>query len=321
MTASLKRFDILAALCAVGLALSACGGTVDKNDNDGDTDSSHATESCEYFGTTYQSGQSFTALDGCNTCTCEDGETSCTLVDCVDGCMYEGTFYPLASSVPAGKGAPPSYCEECTCDGPDQITCIQVECAVCQASVDDFDEALAATKACDPTAENQCTLLVPSAVPCGCPTFVNPANTSAIGRLEDAQAAYYGAGCGADIGCLPCPEPPSGACSPQGVCVDAAVSDTGAACKVDGVVYPSGASGIKDPRSCNLCTCVDGQLGCDEQACPESACPPNAVFGTQCAECGPTDACLVVEHACLFLCAEGCASGTCFDGVCKNVCG
>ncbi len=320
MNASLKRFDILAALFGVSLALAACGGTVDKHD-DGDTDSSHSTESCEYFGTTYQNGQSFTALDGCNTCICEGGEPSCTLVDCAEGCMYEGTFYPLATSVPAGKMEPPSYCEECTCSGPDQVTCLQVECAICQASVNDFAEALIAAKACDPAADNQCTQLVSSGPVCGCGTFVNAGNVDAMGRLEAAKDAYNSAGCAADVGCLPCPQPPSGACSPQGACVDAAISDGGASCKVDGVVYPSGASGIKDPRSCNLCTCVDGQLGCDEQACPENACPPNAVFGTQCAECGPTNACLVVEHTCLFLCAEGCVSGTCFDGVCKNVCG
>jgi hypothetical protein len=324
MTRYTTRLTTFAALLGASLTFVACGGSVDhggsQNEN-GTGGGSHGGGDCSYFGNTYQSGESFTALDGCNSCFCEDSETSCTLVDCADGCMYDGTIYPLYSSVPAGKVEPPFHCEECTCDGSGQITCVHVDCAVCQESALDFAEALDAAKVCDPTADNQCTELISSGPACGCGTFVNPANVDALARLEEAKNAYNGAGCGADEACAICEAPPSAACSPQGVCVDAVPSDTAASCKVDGVVYPSGASGIKDPQSCNLCTCVDGQLGCDEQACPENACPPNAVFGTQCAECGPTDACLVVEHTCLFLCAEGCTNGTCFDGVCKNVCG
>jgi hypothetical protein len=78
---------------------------------------------------------------------------------------------------------------------------------------------------------------------------------------------------------------------------------------------------VPDPFSCNTCDCVNGQLvNCTDVAC-EQPCPPSGVPGTQCASCGPTDACEVVEHTCLSVCAEGCVSGLCINGVCKDVCG
>ena len=37
---------------------------------------------CEYEGETYEDGESFPAADDCNTCTCEDGNASCTELGC-----------------------------------------------------------------------------------------------------------------------------------------------------------------------------------------------------------------------------------------------
>ncbi len=111
------------------------------------------------------------------------------------------------------------------------------------------------------------------------------------------------------------------ACVPSG---DAGASRP-AACKVGDAVYPSGASGIKDPHSCNQCSCQNGQLGCTKIACPE-ACPPNAKESTGCAACGPVDNCEIVEHGCFPVCnaTSDCAGtpyGFCIDNACKNVCG
>jgi Kunitz/Bovine pancreatic trypsin inhibitor domain/von Willebrand factor type C domain len=114
-------------------------------------------------------------------------------------------------------------------------------------------------------------------------------------------------------------------------CLDACLGtgDAGtprdSACKVGDVVYPSGASGIPDPHSCNTCTCLDGELGCTKVGCP-SECPPNSVPDRGCASCGPTDACEVVEHGCFAVCTDSasCLSsghGQCLAGVCKDVCG
>ncbi len=106
---------------------------------------------------------------------------------------------------------------------------------------------------------------------------------------------------------------------------DAAVSGE-ASCEVDGQVHASGATGIGDPQSCNTCTCDDGTLVCTEINCPEP-CPSGTAYGTSCSQCGPTDACEVVRHACLPTCAmsSDCEDLTdlwfCGAGVCRNVCG
>jgi hypothetical protein len=111
----------------------------------------------------------------------------------------------------------------------------------------------------------------------------------------------------------------------QVVCTDRACGG-GAACVVNGMEYPSGTAGIKDPFSCNLCVCEDGQLGCDTADCPET-CPPNAVPGTSCARCGPVDNCEAVETGCLIVCDQGDASACdnehpfCGENACRNVCG
>ena len=97
----------------------------------------------------------------------------------------------------------------------------------------------------------------------------------------------------------------------------------GASCMVDGVVYPHGATNVPDAASCNTCQCTDGQLAaCTKIACPTS-CPRNRDFGTQCAECGPVDDCLVVEHGCFEVCDfDGdCRDGACIEGVCAHLCG
>ena len=39
-------------------------------------------KSCQYWGKTYKSGESFPAGDGCNSCGCTDGRVGCTLMAC-----------------------------------------------------------------------------------------------------------------------------------------------------------------------------------------------------------------------------------------------
>lgn len=95
-------------------------------------------------------------------------------------------------------------------------------------------------------------------------------------------------------------------------------------CEVNGRTYPHGAN-VPDPRSCNTCTCEDGELtACSEADCPKP-CPEGSLPATECAECGPTDACLTVRHTCLPECGptDECVSGGwCNSGICrKNFCG
>jgi hypothetical protein len=108
--------------------------------------------------------------------------------------------------------------------------------------------------------------------------------------------------------------------------VDATGMHSGPAdCAAHGRVYPSGAQNIKDPRSCNYCKCIDGQLTeCTMIDCPE-VCPADAIFGTDCQQCGPVDNCDIVRTGCLFGCSDqsDCETygGTCVDGACRMVCG
>jgi hypothetical protein len=37
---------------------------------------------CEYHGWAYAHGETFDAIDGCNVCSCNDGETVCTEMAC-----------------------------------------------------------------------------------------------------------------------------------------------------------------------------------------------------------------------------------------------
>jgi hypothetical protein len=185
---------------------------------------------------------------------------------------------------------------------------------------DQYVAALKQAQACDPKRTDQCTATVSESLPCGCSTPVNATNTQALAELSNlsmqAAAACPEALCAA---CEAPPGPPT--CSAAGSCQYAVPPSV--ACKVAGVVYPSGSSGILRPGDCNTCSCLDGELtGCTKKACtPDSACPAGTVASTQCAQCGPTDACEIVEHACLPTCTDSCASGSCADGICRLRCG
>lgn len=39
-------------------------------------------KSCDYNGNTYKSGEGFKDIDGCNSCSCDNGKIACTLMAC-----------------------------------------------------------------------------------------------------------------------------------------------------------------------------------------------------------------------------------------------
>jgi hypothetical protein len=182
---------------------------------------------------------------------------------------------------------------------------------------DVYVRALEDARRCDPALSvDQCTLSFSGGLNCSCPTFVNPANSGALDEAKKAMALYVQQGCGRDILCGACRAPTRAFCSVEGRCQDV----YGRSCKVAGTVYPNGASGIKNPASpCNTCTCDDGMLSCTEIGCGVG-CPDGTAFGSQCAECGPTDNCLTLEYDCFPTCTEACPSPQqlCFDGICKS---
>lgn len=103
------------------------------------------------------------------------------------------------------------------------------------------------------------------------------------------------------------------------------VEASGAACEVEGIVYPDGYTPVHKPASCDTCTCSDGALtDCAGVDCVEP-CPEGTVFSTDCAVCGPVDNCEVVRTGCLPACGDqdDCAEsgGFCNQGACRNLCG
>lgn len=250
----------------------------------GGSPASTQPRACTYAGQSHANGDSFPSTNGCNTCACDDGEVTCTLKGCD----------------PDPSPEPPISCEQ----------------------VDVFyQQLLAESKVCDPHDPDPCSYRVKSGLGCGCDTFVNPE------RWDAAQASafathYRSFDCGSGVACGECaPSPLRGRCTLQHGCEDTTEPKPGPGCKVNGVVYPDGAAGIPDPISCNACSCNAGQLSCTEENCPRP-CPTGTVLSTSCAQCGPTDACEVVEHACFPSCTATCAEGVCFHGAClTGMCG
>jgi hypothetical protein len=270
-----------------------------------------AGTSCVYEGKTYPDGARFPASDGCNSCTCHAGSLSCTLVDCVGGCQHGGQSYQPGQTFKLD-------CNTCVCQADGSFSCTGIACQDrCAALQDQYAAALKRAKVCDPKVPDQCAASVSGTASCGCPTPVNASNTKALSELADLtkQAPPE-----CITPCPPCPAPGPATCTAAGSCENAPVRPSEAACKAGGVVYPSGAAGIPDPSSCNKCSCEDGQLFCTEIGCPIE-CPPGTRHGTQCAQCGPTDACQVVEHACLPTCTDTCMNGFCSNGICRQICG
>ncbi len=319
------------ACCAVAAALSAaCGGTVVSGPAagggsagggeaaggaSGSVAAGAAGTSCVFQGKTYADGVSFPASDGCNTCSCQAGLAICTLLGCSTGCQSNGQSYQPGQTFKID-------CNTCTCQA-DGIVCTRLACqGKCMALQDQYADALKRAKACDPTAQaEQCSGEISGTPSCGCPTPVNASNAKALSELA-ALSMQAGSLCSSP--CPPCVAPGPAICSAAGSCESAPLRAGETACKVGGIVYPSGETRIPDPRSsCNSCECEDGQLGCTQKACstPDISCPSGTEYGTQCAQCGPTDACQITEFACLPTCTDLCMNGFCSNGLCRQICG
>ena len=86
-------------------------------------------ESCSYNGTAYETGESFPAGDGCNTCTCQNEQVICSAAACPPAgeasCTVGDEVYPSGTSgIPAGDG-----CNTCSCsDG--ALACTEKACSV-----------------------------------------------------------------------------------------------------------------------------------------------------------------------------------------------
>lgn len=322
-----RRFALGSALwLASCLGLAACGGSATRGGGNqggapsggtGGEGGAAGRKNCVVGGKTYADGATFT--NGCNGCSCNDGEVTCDLRDCVDGCIYAGKGYAPGESFPATDG-----CNTCSCESGGVVSCTEIGCFSCQDAQTRYAAAVDEARKCDPKAMDPCRGYLVVGLQCTCGIFVNEANVEALASAKQAAAQYSEFSCeGPPLPCPSCPPGIAGYCSPAGLCETVWEHDP-SACKVGGVVYPDGATQIPDPTSCNKCTCKDGELtSCTEVGCPKP-CPADRVLSTQCALCGPTDECLIVEHACLPTCdadTDSCAEGLCVDGVCRKICG
>lgn len=286
------------------------------------------------YGSCFKDGQSYAPGDevpsgDCNTCSCgEDGQISCTLI----GCVTSSGGGPATGGGPQGSGAtgsggwdghsggaigvggspaaggagggascewadeiyahgeavPSGDCNSCGCDD-GAVWCTLIHCGPplqCQAPFEIGD--------CD------------AAIPV---YYHNPTTGT-------CEPATYG-GCGGNDNRFATFEECQMACG--------ASDSRGISCEVNGVTYPDGSTNVPDPTSCNTCSCDDGQItSCTDIACP-TACAEGTILSTECAQCGPTDACQSVRTACLPTCVEqaNCAesSGVCIDGACRDLCG
>lgn len=288
------------------LALSACGGKSQGHAGGGGS----SQTGCDYGGVHYPNGAAVPA-NGCGSCFCRDDQLICSNLCIMAPCDYEGATYQVGQEFVDDSG------NHCTCDSSSNVVCDSKPgpgLPSCQ-DVDGFYAKLVnEARVCDPAGREQCTLRVPSGLPCGCDTFVNAQHYDSS-QAQAFLTHHMAEMCDADVSCEPCPSPgPTfGVCGSNGQCID--TYQAAVACKVNGIVYPSGSGSIPDPTSCNLCTCDDGKLACTEIGC-DKPCPADTTLATSCAQCGPTDACQVVEYACRPSCTDTCAEGSCINGAC-----
>ena len=222
--------------------------------------------------------------------------------DSPTGCSYDGQSHQVGDAFPATDG-----CNSCSCEADGSVGCTEKACDSCQSLVARYGTQTELAHQCDSTLPNPCNLQVSQHLACGCETFV-VADAWNQSEADTLQKSYDAMKCAAGLQCEPCATPLGAHCSAAGICVSDYEPAPGPACKVNGVVYPDGASNIPDPVSCNTCVCQAGELACDNQLCPKP-CPEGTLFARGCAKCGPTDACLVVESACMPTCTDTCDAG------------
>jgi hypothetical protein len=119
-----------ALVCAVSIGVG-CGGATGEPTCESDDDCPPGPLRCHQGLTSYPNGTSLPAGDGCNDCTCSDGEWSCTARGCPgNACMYGGLIRADGSSFPADDG-----CNQCSChDG--AVACTERACVPPSCSYD-----------------------------------------------------------------------------------------------------------------------------------------------------------------------------------------
>jgi hypothetical protein len=195
---------------------------------------------CFYGGSFHAQGETFTDLDGCNTCTCmAGGGVACTDRACVT-CTFDRQTWQVGDTFPALDG-----CNTCTCMADGQISCTEMACpSGCSVET--------------PCAENTGFCTRPDA-PMTCGICFRPEDTC----QTDADCVVVGV----QQICMPL----DCACSGEHVCVPGCTADSACAegerCADDGHCKPKPCSAA---AACPTnFTCEAG--GCQRKTCTASA--------------------------------------------------
>lgn len=230
----MKRLPPLAPLALLLLTALAAGSC--------DSKPLGSVDGCTYKGNTYPASVSFPAGDGCNTCSCQDGQALCTLVACLDASTDSGSATCFDS-----KG--------------NVIACPTVDGGGGDAKPGDGGATDGGAKdggaACS---YNGKTYALGASFTCsdGCNTCTCTAN----GIAGTAKACVDAS---ADV-------PPT--------CFDSfgnlvpCTTDGGVQCLYDNKAYPPGAS-VPSADACNTCSCTaGGMIACTQKACADGG-PPS----------------------------------------------
>jgi hypothetical protein len=137
--------------------LMDCGdGKICINNYDG-TGKCVIPSTCDYNGMTHQHGESFPSDDGCNQCSCYNGQVMCTLMACISTCEYEGETYEEGASFPSSDG-----CNTCSCSS-GRVICTKRAChqtRECKTNDDCDSEYYCEKDSCDDAAQGYCIQLL-----------------------------------------------------------------------------------------------------------------------------------------------------------------
>ena len=241
---------------------------------------------CTYNGKSYASGAAFPASDGCNTCSCQDGSVTCSLLGCSDG----GADGAPACRDSSGKGT--------ACPGDGGLTDAEMHCFYFDIEIPcTTDGGAVCTEGGNTYAEGATFTCADGCNTCTCTssgierTKRACVDASGDGRVDGSSpTCYYVDGtervCGFDAGvdCLygntffpvGFSFPTADGCNIctcntnlSVSCTAKACPDIGATCVYANKAYLAGAT-FASIDGCNVCSCTaGGTVSCSEKVCPD----------------------------------------------------